>query len=67
MCLGGRSKPGRAANIDLDCKAKAVTLYEEYCSLSITYAEHLFERRYRVSRATFLCIGHELEKHVPIF
>lgn len=52
----GRSVVGRAPNIERNRELGAVRLYNDYFCDSPTYPEHIFARRFRMSRRLFTSV-----------
>lgn len=52
----GGSRAGKCANIERERERFAQQLYNDYFSSSPTYPDHLFQRRFRVSKRIFFII-----------
>lgn len=56
------SRPGKSANLDRGRADGATQLYRDYFSPNPTYPEHMFSRRFRLSRQSFIDICNKLEQ-----
>lgn len=63
----GGSVVGRAPNIEHNLEECALQLYDDYFSGNPTYPEHIFARRYRMSRRLFTNICERLETKYEYF
>lgn len=63
----GGSRAGRAPNIERGRVQGAALLHADYFSDNATYPEHMFFRRFRVSRSIFVRICEKLEATYPFF
>lgn len=63
----GGSRAGRGRNLDRKREQGAQQLHEDYLCENPTYPEHVFYRRFRVSRQIFFNICNALEAKYPFF
>lgn len=61
------SRVGRAPNIERNREEGALRLYHDYFSSSPTYPEHIFARRFRMSKHLFDIVCKRLGEKLPFF